>query len=121
MTSDPRRIVTGAAAALESRDAASLVEHYAPVFVFEDIPSGLVITDHGALRTYFDRLFAGPQSRLVITMISVGDATGLLEWTWSGVNPRTGDAFEIRGASGFEFGPDGITRETLYYDPRPTH
>lgn len=106
-----------ALAALQALDAERLVSQYADGFTFEDPSRGQVITDRAALRAYFDALFAPPDTAFgSVEVFSSGDR-GAARWTWSGTNPRTRRPFAIEGASLFELGPGGITRETIFYDP----
>lgn len=106
-----------AAAALQALDADGLVVLYAAAFRFEDPALGQVITGHEELRAYFAALF-GSQDASFSDVEFFGDGDrGAGRWTWSGTNPRTGRRFAIRGASIFELGPEGITRETIFYDP----
>lgn len=49
--------------ALVSLDSDVLVSLYSDDFVFEDTSSGEILTDKGALREYFDRLFSLPAAR----------------------------------------------------------
>lgn len=108
-----------AVAALQALDAEQLVSLYADSFTFEDPALGEVISGRTRLRAYFESLFALPGvSFSDADVFSSGDR-GAARWTWSGTNPRTGRHFAIKGASLFEVGPDGITRETIFYDPSP--
>ncbi len=103
--------------ALEALDAERLVALYADGFTFEDTSSGQVITDRTELRAYFDALFSLPDTAFGdAEVFSCGDR-GAARWTWSGTNPRSRRPFAIEGASLFELGPGGITRETIFYDP----
>lgn len=108
-----------AATALQALDADGLVVLYAERFRFEDPALGLVVAGREELRDYFAALFESPNvSFSDVEVFGCGDR-GAARWTWSGTNPHTGRRFAIRGASLFELGPEGITRETIFYDPTP--
>jgi SnoaL-like domain len=104
--------------ALEGLDAETLVGLYADEFSFEDAALGKTITDRTELRAYFDALFAWPDVSFSGFVAFSSADRGAAEWTWGGSRPNTRRAFAVRGASIFEHGPRGITRETIYYDPR---
>ncbi len=106
-----------AATALQALDVDGLVALYADGFRFEDPSAGQVITGREELRAYFTALFGSLDASFSdVQFFGDGDhAAGC--WTWSGTNARTGRPFAIRGASIFELGPGGITRETIFYDP----
>ncbi len=106
-------------AALQALDAEGLVALYADPFTFEDPASGEVITEREDLLGYFTALFSSPDVGFSdVEVFSCGDR-GSARWTWSGTN-RHGHRFAIRGASIFEIGPEGISRETIFYDPTPS-
>ncbi len=117
MTSDH---LQRAAAALQALDADDLVGLYADPFRFEDPALGQVLTGRQELRAYFAALFGASGTKFSdVEFFSAGDR-GAGRWTWSATNSSTGRRFAIRGASIFELGPEGITRETIYYDPTPS-
>lgn len=106
-----------AATALQALDADGLVVLYADPFRFEDPAAGEVITGREELRAYFAALFGSRDATFSDVEFFGDDDRGAGRWTWSGTNPRTGHRFAIRGASIFELSPEGITRETIFYDP----
>ncbi len=112
------KLLQQAAKALVDLDAETLVAHYAPEFLLEDIASGNRVTDKTELRAYYDRLFSLPEIAFEnVSFFSMGErAAG--EWTWCGIT-SLGNNFAIRGASLFKLGEDGIQEEILFYDPRP--
>jgi steroid delta-isomerase-like uncharacterized protein len=106
-------------AALESLDTETLVSCYADEFLFEDIPSNEVITNKEELRAYFQRLFSLPNVRFSNASFFACEDKGAGEWIWSGTKPSSGVEFSVRGASIIELQDGKISRETLYFDPRP--
>ena len=106
-----------AATALQALDVDGLVALYADGFQFEDPAAGQVITEREELRAYFAALFGSRDARFSDVEFFGDRDHGAGRWTWSGTNLRTGRHFAIRGASLFELGPAGITRETIFYDP----
>ncbi|MBT8166254.1 MAG: SnoaL-like domain-containing protein [Acidimicrobiia bacterium] len=103
--------------ALEALDVEALLDHYASEFRFEDTAAGVDIVDRGQLRSYFEALFSMPGVAFrVLHWFGDDGGNGTGEWVWSGLGPN-GARFEVKGASVFELGPDGITRETIYYKP----
>lgn len=106
-------------AALQALDTEALVALYADGFAFEDPGLGQTIGTRDELRAYFEGLFGWADVSFGdVAVFSCGNR-GAAEWTWSGTSPSSKRRFSIRGASIFEVGANGITRETIYYDPRP--
>lgn len=106
-------------AALESLDTETLVSCYADEFVFEDIPSNEIITNKEELRAYFQRLFFLPNVQFSNVLFFACEDKGAGEWVWSGTKPSSGVEHSVRGASIIELRDGKISRETLYFDPRP--
>lgn len=112
-----RHTLEVAIAALESLDVETLVACFADGFVFEDTAVGQTITTTEELRAYFAGLFALPHVGFRGTRLFWGASGGAAEWTWSGTSDESNHPYSIKGASIFELGEDGITREAIYYDP----
>ena len=114
-----RNHLDAAGAALQALDTEALVALYADGFAFEDPALDQTISTRDELRAYFEGLFGWADvSFRDVAVFSCG-SRGAAEWTWSGTNASLNRRFSIRGASIFEVGASGITRETIYYDPRP--
>ncbi len=114
-------ILRKAKEALVSLDTQALISLYSDDFVFEDTSSGEILTDKGALREYFDRLFSLPAVRFSnVHFFSCGDQ-GAGEWTWSGKSLESGTDYAIRGASLFLLSEEQIEKETIFYDPSPAY
>ena len=105
--------------ALEGLDADRIVNVYANEFLFEDSSSKECITDRKALREYFQQLFALPQVSFSDIRIFEAGSFATIEWIWSGVKRDTGKPYRVKGASVIELREGKISRETIYYDPRP--
>lgn len=99
MTTD---ILHQAEKALADMNTESMINLYSEDFKFEDTTSGVVITNQGELREYFNRLFSLPDvSFTEVNFLGFGDrAAG--EWTWSGSSKGSGQEYSIRGASLFK-------------------
>jgi ketosteroid isomerase-like protein len=104
---------------LEALDPDKILAAYHDSFLFEDPPSSKSIADRAALRSYFEALFALPDVAFTDITVHEGETFAVIEWTWSGNGPSTRVPYEVRGASVLELEDGKITRETLYYDPRP--
>ena len=106
--------------ALEAMDVEAVVELYDDEFAFDDPAAGLSITDKAVLRDYFEQLFSMPGVRFTDVTV-FGEAPGMAAggWVWSGVDRGGAHKFAIKGASIFELSEFSITKETVYYDPRP--
>jgi hypothetical protein len=114
-----RTITEEAATALEALDATTLVGLYRDEFEFEDVAAGEILTTKDDLQSYYTALFSMPGVRFSeITSFECGEQ-GVIAWTWSATNRRTGEPFSIRGVSVLDLAPDGAVREVLFYDPRP--
>jgi ketosteroid isomerase-like protein len=116
---DPSDVLHRAARALEDMDAETLVSTYSEHFSFEDPSSGDYIEDKDGLRKYFDRLFSLPDVSFSNVDFFAAGTLGAGKWTWSGTSPKTGKVYTIRGSSLFKLANDGISQETIFYDPRP--
>jgi steroid delta-isomerase-like uncharacterized protein len=108
-----------AGAALQTLDTEALVALYADGFAFEDPGLGQTVRTRDELRAYFEGLFGWADASFRDVEVFSCGSRGAAEWTWSGTSPVSNRRFSIRGASIFEVGASGITRETIYYDPRP--
>ncbi|KPL19074.1 MAG: hypothetical protein AMJ92_05115 [candidate division Zixibacteria bacterium SM23_81] len=105
--------------ALESLDTETLVSCYADEFVFEGIPSNETVTNKEELRPYFQRLFSLPNVQFSNVLFFACEDKGAGEWVWSGTKPSSGVEYSVRGASLIKLRDGKISRETLYFDPRP--
>ena len=115
----PAKILQDAKEALESVNANQLIKIYAAKFLFEDTSSREQITDRISLKKYFQQLFALPQVSFTDIRIIEADQFAVIEWTWGGVKRSTREPFRVRGVSVMELAENRITRESIYYDPRP--
>jgi len=104
--------------ALQDLDADTIVSVYAEPFLFEDIPSDQKIVNIEDLRAYFQALFALPNVAFSDIKAYESEEFAVLEWTWSGTNRSSGEAYKVRGASVIELRNGRLARETIYYDPR---
>jgi steroid delta-isomerase-like uncharacterized protein len=105
-------------AALEALDAESLLNLYSQDFLFEDIPSGIRITDKDSLREYFDSLFSLPEVGFSVSKVFEAHNFAVMEWIWSGERSGTKESYKIKGVSVFELREEKIVRESIYFDPR---
>lgn len=105
--------------ALVALDTEKILTAYHDVFVFEDLPGSRRITDQATLRAYFQALFALPGVAFTDIAVYEAPAFAAIEWTWSGVTRSSRTPYRVKGASLIELRDGKITRETLYYDPRP--
>jgi hypothetical protein len=115
----PANVLQEAKAALEGLNTDKILEIYADRFKFEDTPSKLLITDQKKLGEYFQQLFSLPKVSFSDIRLYEAETFAAIEWTWSGVNHATGEAFRVRGASIIELESGKVRRESIYYDPRP--
>ncbi len=115
----PANVLDRVKKALEALDADTLVSCYADNLLFEDIPSGLRITEKADLKSYYEHLFALPNVKFSDIVIYDGGDWAALEWTWSGNKRDSGVEYRVRGASIIELRGGRISRETIYFDPRP--
>ncbi len=104
---------------LEGLNADKMTELYANDFLFEASSSNDWITDRASLRNYFQQLFSLPEVRFSDFKILESDHFATIEWNWSGVSPITGKPYQVRGVSVIELTGGKISRESLYYDPKP--
>ena len=115
----PAKALKEAKEALEGLDADRIVEVYSNEFLFEDSSSKAHITDRKELREYFQQLFALPGVSFSDIRIFEAESFAALEWTWSGVKGDSGEPYRVKGASVIELREGKISRETIYYDPKP--
>jgi ketosteroid isomerase-like protein len=113
------KVLRDAKEALESLNVDQIIKIYAAEFLFEDTSSKEQITDQTSLREYFQQLFALPQVSFSDIRIIEADQFAVIEWTWGGVKRSTGEPFRVKGVSVMELAESKITRESIYYDPRP--
>ena len=107
-------------AALQALDTGSLINLYAQDFLFEDIPSGIRITEKDSLREYFERLFALPKVSFSVSKVFEANNFAVMEWIWSGEQISTQETYRIKGISVLELREEKVVRETIYFDPRCT-
>ena len=115
----PVKVLQDAKDALEGCNTDKIIEIYADEFLFEDTSSDILIKDRTSLSEYFQRLFSMPQVSFSEVRIFEADRFAALEWTWGGVNRTTGEPFRVRGASVIELSEGKVSRESIYYDPKP--
>ncbi len=112
-------ILRAAAAALSACNVNALTTLYADDAIFEDVPSGESYRGKAAIRSMFVALFAPASTQFRVTAVRPAEGGGVLEWTWSGRTRKTGAPFDVRGVSVLELSGSTVSRETIYYDPRP--
>ena len=104
---------------LERLNSDKMTKCYANHFLFEDPSSKEQITDRASLMQYYQQLFSLPEVRFSDFKILEAELFATIEWTWSGVSPITGKPYRVSGVSVIELTDGKISRESLYYDPKP--
>ena len=104
---------------LEGLNADKMTECYANDFFFEAPSSDDRITDRASLKNYYQQLFSLPEVGFSDIKILEAEHFATIEWTWSGASPITGKPYQVRGVSIIELTDGKISRESLYYDPKP--
>jgi len=107
--------------ALTTLDADTLISLYSDNFIVEDVSSGDTITDKGALKAYFNRLFSLPGVKFSDVCFFGCEDQAAGEWIGYGKSLELGVNYAIRGASLFVLSEAHIKRETNFYDPRPAY
>ena len=113
------KVVLSAKEALEGLNADKMIECYADNFLFESPSSNERFTDRTSLKNYYQQLFSLPEVNFSDFKILDAEHFATIEWTWSGVSPVTGKPYRVRGVSVIELTDGKVSRESLYYDPKP--